>query len=113
MITRNRACLAVGLVAALVYAGVLRNGFAGDDGHIILGNALVHQWSGVWRAFGASYWPPAFGGLLYRPLTLATYAVDWQLGGGGPLWFHIVNVGWHVVASVLVVVLADAWGGSA
>ncbi|HEX4560657.1 MAG TPA: hypothetical protein VH113_02395 [Gemmatimonadales bacterium] len=113
MITRNRACLAVGLVAALVYAGVLKNGFAGDDGHIILGNALVHQWSGVWRAFGASYWPPAFGGLLYRPLTLATYAVDWQLGGGGPLWFHIVNVGWHVVASVLVVLLADAWGGSA
>lgn len=113
MITRNRACIAVGLVAALVYAGVLKNGFAGDDGHIILGNALVHQWSGVWRAFGASYWPPAFGGLLYRPLTLATYAVDWQLGGGGPLWFHVVNVGWHVVASVLVVMLADAWGGSA
>lgn len=112
MITRNRACLAAGLVAALVYAGVLRSGFAGDDGHIILGNALVHQWSGVWRAFGASYWPQAFGGLLYRPLTLATYALDWQLGGGGPLWFHLVNVGWHVVASVLVVVLADAWGGS-
>jgi hypothetical protein len=103
------AVAAVALVAAVVYAGTLRNAFALDDGHIILGNALVHDASGVWRAFLTSYWPPGFGGYLYRPLPIATYALDWQIGGGGPAWFHVVNLLWHVLSSVLVVLLAARW----
>ena len=105
MITRNRTALVVGLVAAVVYAGALRNGFTGDDGHIILGNPLVHSASGMWRAFLSPYWPAGLGGTLYRPLAVASYAFDWAVGGGA-VWFHFVNVLWHVAASVLVALLA-------
>lgn len=107
MITLKRTCAAVALVAAVVYAGTLRCAFALDDGHIILGNALVHDASGMWRAFFTSYWPAGFGGFLYRPLPVATYALDWQVGG--PAWFHFVNVLWHVLSSVLVVLIAARW----
>lgn len=103
----RRACLFVGVVALAVYVGALSNGFAWDDWHIIGNNALVHAPSGIWRSFGQPYWPPAFGGLLYRPLVLASYALDWQLGG--PLWFHLVNVLWHVGASLALTVLAARW----
>lgn len=109
MITRNRVFLAVALAAVLVYVGTLRGAFALDDGHIILGNPLLAGWSGAGRAFLAPYWPAAFGGLLYRPLTVASYVVDWHLGGGGPLLFHLVNIGWHVAASLLLTALAARW----
>lgn len=106
---RSRIYLVVGLAAAVVYLGALANGFPLDDGHIIAGNTLVHSPAGLWRAFASPYWPRAFGGLLYRPLTVATFALDWQIGGAG--WFHFVNILWHALASILVAVLAARVAG--
>ena len=94
----------------MVYLGALRNHFAWDDTQIILKSDLVHAWSGVWRAFVVPYWPSDWGGFLYRPLTVATFAVDWHLGGPG--WFHAVNIVWHGGASVLVALLAARWIGA-
>ena len=96
--------------AVVVYLGALRNHFAWDDTQIIVKSDLVHAWSGVWRAFEVPYWPSDWGGFLYRPLTVSTFALDWHLGGAG--WFHAVNILWHGAASVLVAVLAAAWVGS-
>jgi len=64
----------------------------------------------VWRAFVSPYWPPLIGGGLYRPLPLASYAIDWQLGGAA-WWFHAVNIAWHAGASVAVAWLARQWSG--
>src|SRR5207249_7426188 len=54
------------------------------------------------------YWPPDLGGQMYRPLPLATFAVDWTLTHGHPVWFHAMNLLWH--AGVAVVVTALAFG---
>src|SRR4029077_16231536 len=51
--------------------------------------------------------PAAFGGFLYRPLPVATFALDWQVGG--PAWFHFVNALWHALSTGLVVLLAARW----
>ena len=59
--TARRLYLAVGAAAAIVYLGVLGNGFALDDVTIIFANPLVHQLSGVWRAFAAPYFPANLG----------------------------------------------------
>src|SRR2546426_8447154 len=48
-------------------------------------------------------------GTLYRPLTVASFALDWLLDG--PVWFHAVNMLWHAAASVAVAVLARRWAG--
>ena len=107
----RRVYLAVGAAAAMVYLGVLWNGFALDDLTIIVANPLVHSLSGVWRAFALPYFPANLDASVYRPLTIATYALDWSVRSTA--WFHAVNLMWHVAASVLVAVLARRWAGDA
>jgi hypothetical protein len=95
----------------VVYLGALWNRFAWDDTFIIVHNDLVQSASGWWRAFAQPYWPPAIGGGMYRPLTLATYVLDWHVGGAA--LFHAVNVVWHAAASLFVALLARRWAGEA
>src|SRR2546428_473516 len=80
-----------------------------DDLYIIVWNPLVHSLQGAWRAFGAPYWPPDLGGQMYRPLPLATFAVDWTIAHGHPAWFHAMNLVWHAGVAVLVAALARRW----
>jgi protein O-mannosyl-transferase len=99
-----RLYAAVALTAVVFYAGALWNGFAVDDLPIIVFNPLVSHASGIWRAFAAPYWPPELGGALYRPLVIATLALDRLIDG--TVWFHAVNLLWHAAVSVAVAVLA-------
>lgn len=96
--------------AIVVYLGALRNGFAMDDVSIIATNTAVHRWAELWQAFGQPYWPPALGAALYRPLAIASYALDWQIGH--VWWMHAVNLLWHAGASVAVAAVLRRWTGS-
>lgn len=107
----RRLYLAVGASGFVVYIGALWNRFALDDVYIVVLNPLVRTPSGLWRAFGASYWAGNINTTVYRPLTVATYALDWMVGAAP--WFHLVNIAWHVAATVLVAVLARRWAGEA
>src|SRR6266705_117036 len=78
-----------------------------DDVAIIVTNPLVAEPAGVWRAFGAPYWPPDLGGHLYRPFIIAAFALDRMLDGA--VWFHAANLLWHGAAAVAVAVLARRW----
>ncbi|NIR44544.1 MAG: hypothetical protein GWN99_09645 [Gemmatimonadetes bacterium] len=93
---------AVGVVAVVVYANSLANGFAYDDEWIIQGRELVHGLDRVWQVLVAPYWPEGFGSPIYRPLTLLSFALDWQIWGGAPFGFHLTNVLLHALASILV-----------
>lgn len=99
----RRLYLAVGLCALVVYLGALWNRFALDDVIVIGQEPLVHSLSGLWRAFGHPY----LRGAMYRPLTIASYTLDWPLQSFA--WFHAVNLLWHAAASVLVAMLARRW----
>jgi protein O-mannosyl-transferase len=103
----KRLALTVAGYAVVVYLGSLWNEFALDDNPVIRFNSLVLSFSGVWRAFASPYWPPELGGGMYRPLTLATYALDWRLGW--TVWFHAVNVVWHAGVSGAVALLSRRW----
>src|SRR2546425_11383999 len=59
-----------------VYLGAVWNGFALDDGPMIRFNPLAQDPSGMWRAFTQPWWAGAFGGQYYRPLPVATLALD-------------------------------------
>src|SRR2546425_522377 len=110
-VSPRRVYLLVGTAAAVVHLGVLWNGFALDDLTIIVANPLVHGLSGVWRAFAAPYFPANLDASVYRPLTIATYALDLYVGSTRR--FPAVNLMWHVGASVLVALLARRWAGDA
>ena len=105
----RRLYLAVIASALVPYLPALWNGFAMDDLYIIVWNPLVHSVQGTWRAFTGPYWPPDLGGQMYRPLPLASFAVDWAIAGGHPAWFHAMNLLWHAGMAVLVAAVARRW----
>jgi hypothetical protein len=92
-----------------VYLGALANRWAWDDVPIIYYNPLIHAPGAVWRAFVSPYWPAQMGGAMYRPLPIATYAIDWHVGS--VVWFHALNLLWHAAASVAVAALAYRLAG--
>src|SRR2546422_6593305 len=94
----------VAACAAIVYLGALWNRFAFDDVAIVVMTPLVGHLSGLWKAFAAPYWTPDLGGSMYRPLTIAAFALDRAVDGAA--WLHAVNLAWHAAASVAVAALA-------
>src|SRR2546425_2466778 len=105
----RRVYLAVAACALVVYAGALWNTFAFDDVYIVVLTPFVRE-PGAWRrAFAEPYWAGNLTGTLYRPLTVASFALDWLLDG--PVWFHAVNMLRHAGASLAVAVLARRWAG--
>ena len=97
-----RAGIVVALVAALGSINAITNDFTLDDEGVIVKNALVHHLSGIWRSFGLPYWPASTNAGQYRPLAVASFAIDWVISGGSAHWMHLMNVAWHVAACVLV-----------
>ncbi len=100
----RRLYATVAACAAVVYLGALWNRFAVDDFPIVVLNPLVADASGIWQAFVAPYWSPNLGGHMYRPLAIASFALDHLIDGAA--WFHAVNLLWHAAASVAVAALA-------
>lgn len=100
---------AILLIAFLAFAASIsgvRNGFAYDDVRVIVEDSRLHQLSDAWHAFGQTYWLPKYGGSLFRPLTSFGFALQWALGHGSPLPFHVVSIGLYVAICVAVFRLA-------
>src|SRR5690606_26656657 len=98
--------IAVAVLAIVVYANSIANGFAYDDVLIIETNSRVHQLRDQASIWLKPYWPnygPELG--LYRPLAIFFYAVQWAVSGGEPWLFHTMNVLMHAGVSVLVFLL--------
>ncbi|HEV8266079.1 MAG TPA: glycosyltransferase family 39 protein [Gemmatimonadales bacterium] len=104
-ITARQAALAAGLLAAAVAAPSLRNGFVADDRWVIVERPFLKHPPSVGAVLREPYWPAGFGGVMWRPVVLASYALDYQLGGN-PRWFHAMNVLWAGVAAALLALLA-------
>ncbi|CAN5816708.1 tetratricopeptide repeat protein [soil metagenome] len=96
------------LIAAAVYLNSLLNGFALDDVLIVQDNSRVHDLGALKDIWLTPYWPSYGVELgLWRPLTIFLFAVQWAIGDGGPLAFHVVNVLLHALNTLLVFVLVE------
>jgi len=93
--------------AIVCYLPVLRDGFALDDTAIIRDNLRIHSLSTIPQALALPYWYEE--GHLYRPLTTLSFGLEWALGSGQPLLFHVMNLLWHALVTALVVRLALRW----
>lgn len=102
---RGAVLLVVGVALAASVSG-LGNGFAYDDIPIVVDNIGVHSLRWPWEFFGESYWGNVRGNSLYRPVTIMAYSLQWALGNGSPLPFHVVNVVLYALSSVAVWALA-------
>jgi len=100
------ALAAVALLALAASISGLANGFTYDDIHIVVNNAHVHSLAEPWLRFTERYWPPEVGVGLYRPVTILLYGVQWAIGAGAPLVFHLASIGLYAVAAVLFLLVA-------
>jgi hypothetical protein len=85
----RRGCYAIIACAVALAMGLsLRNGFVYDDLPAIVRNTRITD-PGNWHSIPrAPYWL----GTLWRPFTVAMYAVQWLLGHGAPWLFHLTSL---------------------
>jgi tetratricopeptide (TPR) repeat protein len=89
--------LAVALVVAvfLVYQPAWQGSWLWDDDSHLLNNPVLKH-GGLART-----WTPG-GYINYWPVTFTIYWLEFQLWGLDPLGFHLVNIGLHALAALLV-----------
>ena len=96
--------LVIALVTAGAWAPSLSNGFAWDDQYDILRSDRLHHARAIVDVFAHhAMWSadqPETEIATYRPLALATIAVDWQLWHTRPAGYHATNVLLHVLATL-------------
>jgi protein O-mannosyl-transferase len=104
--------LAVGVAAVVVYLNAFGHDFVLDDTRIIQDNVRIRSIANVPGLFASSYWGQSGTNALYRPLALATYAINYAVHGLWTSGYTAVNVALHAVVSLLLFGLVRGLGGS-
>jgi Tfp pilus assembly protein PilF len=98
------------IVTWICYFNSIANGFVYDDRQQILQNPYVKNWNFLREIFTTTVWSfVGDAGLTnyYRPLMTLTFLILWKLFGPVPAEFHLVSVGLHSVAVLLVYFLGE------
>lgn len=107
------AC-AVSGAAFLIFAGALSNPFVHDDLAVIGENPLVRESGRILDAFRSDYWGPVEASekrdRLYRPVAIASLALNHAAGGMSPTGYRVVNASLHALACVLLFWLGARFG---
>ena len=108
-VTVTSAAIACALLGGALYLNTLSCGFAFDDKAVILDNQDLRpnvSWSNVLLN---DYWGTPMSSpdshKSYRPLTVATFRLNYMLHELQPLGYHLVNVLLHSAVCYLYVLL--------
>ncbi len=93
------------IVACTVFVSSAMNGFVLDDQSIIVDNPMLRSLSDIPALFRSDYWEPTSRQGLYRPVTTTSYVIDYAIGAGSPLGYHVTNILLHGATSVLVLLV--------
>jgi protein O-mannosyl-transferase len=83
-------------VTLLVYANALLNGFTLDDNLYVLRNSMVTHFSlrGLFEATAYNN--------VFRPLTFASFAMNWAAAGARPFGYHLFDLLLHAAVTLLL-----------
>lgn len=102
------AILIIVLIGIAVFFSGLNNAFAGDDDAQIVNALPVHSISHIKQFFeGGTFYvdggvdEPMYG-VYYRPLMTVTFSVIYSLFGPHPVYFHVVQLGLAIGASIFL-----------
>jgi protein O-mannosyl-transferase len=105
--TSPRWPLLIAGAAVLVHLNTLRNGFTLDDVTLVANNPSIASVARIPRLFAEPYLSNTgehYG--LYRPVTVASLAINRAIAGAGPMGFHAGNVLLHAcIAAMAWIVL--------
>jgi hypothetical protein len=82
-----------------------------DDRWVVADRPLLRHPPSLAALLVEPYWPASFGGALWRPAVLASYALDFRVSDD-PRWFHAVNALWAGLATGLLTLLATVLAGT-
>jgi len=109
----------IALIGIVAFVPAITGGWIYDDRPLIANNPYVHSWHEWPRWFVTDFWNVGeevvrYGSriLYWRPAVSASYALDWQIGGGSPLVFHITNLVLQAATSVLAFFALRRWSGT-
>ncbi|MHC4822959.1 MAG: tetratricopeptide repeat protein [Planctomycetota bacterium] len=114
--TANRiyALLLPALLGFALFQSVLPGDFVYDDRSLISLNPTFQEWSVVGKSFTTPYWElvdgARFSSGFYRPVGASVLGIAWQLGGGEPLFFHMLSLFLHAACSLAVAALCLSIG---
>ena len=100
-----QAALLAGVLATIVAAPSIRNDFVADDQWVVANRKVLQKPPSVTAVLEEPYWPASFGGVMWRPAVISSFALDYQVSNS-PHWFHTINVFWAAIATALFTLLA-------
>jgi len=107
-----RLSLIIAVFSFILYANTLRHEYVLDDNSVIKENLMTQGGvSSLKQIFSSAYragYPNAENNL-YRPLSKAMFAVEWQLSPDNPHIHHFVNVLLYAIVCVLLVIVLSRW----
>jgi protein O-mannosyl-transferase len=109
----------IAVLAAVVFLPAITGPWIYDDRLLIADNPYVHSFEWWPRWFVTDFWNIGedalhFGSRMvyWRPAISGSYALDWKVGGGAPLLFHITNTLTHAAVGALSFVVLRRWIGA-
>ena len=100
--TRARQLAVLVLLPALLFIATVRFDFVLDDNLVILEDPLVTGGPRLGETFGSEVRVGQKRLGYYRPLITLSYQVDRALWGTNPAGYHLSNLAWHILATLLV-----------
>ena len=91
------------LLATLIYLNSLHNQFVFDDIPLILKNPSIRDFKKILLFFTSG-----IDRIPYRPLRWISYAIDYQFSALNPLGYHISNITFHALTSILIYLTISA-----
>jgi len=100
---KRRHILLIILILVIVFIKSLANDFAWDDYDLVVSNPFIKSFSWIKEIFaGQIYEGSEKESNFYRPLQLFSYVIDYSLWQLNPFGYHLTNLIFHTLNSVVL-----------
>lgn len=102
-ISNKRIILILLAIGFIVYCNSFNNQFFWDDFDSVVNNQYIRSWSNFPKFFSQNL--TAGAGTVnnyWRPLLLASFALDYSIGKLSPFMYHLQSAFWHILSAILV-----------
>lgn len=107
--TDRQLTLSVFLFAFVFWSPALFGKFAWDDANNLVDGRRLREWSAFFEVFRHdAMWSANMDAAVigtYRPISLASFVLDYQFFGGSAFGYHLSSVLWHAGATTLAFLL--------
>lgn len=98
------------VLSGLLYFNAMGNGFVYDDNVYVESDPTIRHLGNIWKALTSTALDPNVSSAVpsnyYRPLVPITYILDYRIFGMAPWGFHLTNILFHALNSLLVYLIA-------